>query len=112
MEEIIVIQGTELKLILTISGLTDTQGNIEANYNLEVKVFTQPKDKTILDENRILDIEGSVNQKLLLIDTSVLTPGILNLEITLDIPDDDFVDIDDGNRREIYRESTNIKIIK
>lgn len=112
MENITVIRGTELKLILTISGLTDSNGILETNYDLKVSIFTSLKDKITMTDSTILRVEGREDQRLLIIDTSLLNTGTLNIEIEVDIPDDDFTGIGDSKRKEIYRKSTNINIIK
>lgn len=114
MEDIIVVIGTEIKLLMTISGLVDVSGLEESltSCKVSVKAFTNAKNKVDLIAEEII-INADENNCLLLIDTAKLEPGRLSLDITLNIPDEDFdYEGNDSYRKEIYRKQTNIKLIK
>lgn len=112
MEDIIVIQGTDLRLKMTIEGITDLGGAEESltNVDLKVIVYTQARYKKVLEEDRI-SIDTETNECFLLVDTSDLLPGTLCVEIELNIPDSNFDPVG-GRRKEKYRYISDIKIIK
>lgn len=112
MEDIIVIQGTDLRLKMTIEGLTDLGGAEESLTNTELKVivYTQAKYKKVLEED-LIQIDKQTNDCYLLVDTSDLSPGTLCIEIELNIPDGNFEPMG-GRRKEKYRYISDIKIIK
>ena len=112
MEDIIVIQGTDLRLKMTIEGITDLGGAEESltNVDLKVIVYTQARYKKELEEKRI-QIDNQTNDCYLLVDTSDLSPGTLCIEIELNLPDGNFEPVG-GRRKEKYRYISDIKIIK
>lgn len=130
---IIVIKGTELKLLFTA-----TQGDDADPVDLSkftIKYFTEggttltcSSDETISDL-RFKKYNNQTNQLLIRIPTDNLNPGILKCEATIYVADTDFLgDREDstdgledpiadntewdGYRKEIIRESTRIKIIQ
>lgn len=111
MDEVItVIKGTELKLRMEVD-LGDYV-LMDMNTDFAVTAYTNAKGtKVFLKKNDCILIEGDETACFLPIDTNLLDPGVLVLDIKIDIPDDDFTDIGDGLRTEVYRKKTNIKII-
>lgn len=110
MEEIItVIKGTELKLRLeVIMGDYDLM-----DCNFSIKAYTSNGPSTTILKEKCIEIDGDKTACFVPIDTKLLNAGILILDITLDISDDDYSEpINDGYRTEIYRKKTNIKIIE
>lgn len=115
MDEIItVIKGTELKLRLEVD-LGDYVF-MDINGDFKITAYTTGKTKITLTKEGcipISDSSGNIDESACFvpIDTALLDPGVLILDISIDIPDDDYTDINDGYRTEIYRKKTNIKII-
>lgn len=110
MEDIItVIQGTELKLRMEVD-LGDTY---LMDCGFEVTAYTNSKNKITIKKEDCIILDGDETACFVPIDTSKIDTGTLVLDIKLDIPDDDFTNVlnKDGNRTEIYRKKTNIKII-
>lgn len=110
MDDIItVIKGTELKLRMEVD-LGDYV-LMDSNGSFKITAYTNGKTKITLTKEQCIPIIGDETACFVPIDTSSLDPGALILDISIDIPDDDYTDIDDGYRTEIYRKKTNIKII-
>ena len=110
MDEIItVIKGTELKLRLEVD-LGDYVF-MDINGDFKITAYTTGKTKITLTKENCISIVGDESACFVPIDTQSLDPGVLILDISIDIPDDDYTDINDGYRTEIYRKKTNIKII-
>lgn len=112
MDEIItIIKGTELKLRMEVD---------MGDYNLrdcefKVTAYTKGTTKIVLSNDDCFDVIASDGTPDLTacyvpIDTNLLEPGTLILDVAIDIPDDDYTNTD-GKRTEIYRKKTNIKII-
>lgn len=108
-ETIVVIQGTELKLRMEVD-MGDTH-LIDCDF--QVTAYTIPRNKVIINKNDCIILDNDYNACFVPIDTSKLDIGTLILDIKIIIPDDDFTNVlnKDGNRTEIYRKKTNIKII-
>ena len=113
MDDIIsVIKGTELKLRMEVD---------MGDYNLrdcdfKVIAYTKGTTKITLTNDDCFDVKDSYGNIDLTacyvpIDTTLLEPGALILDVAIDIPDDDYTGSNDGKRTEIYRKKTNIKII-
>ena len=110
MEDIIpVIQGTELKLRMEV----DLGDIYLMDCEFEVTAYTNSKNKITIKKENCITLDGDETACFVPIDTSKIDAGTLILDIKLDIPDDDFTNVlnNDGNRTEIYRKKTNIKII-
>lgn len=113
MDDIIsVIKGTELKLRMEVD---------MGDYNLRdcefrVTAYTKGTNKITLSNDDCFDVTSldgtpDLTACYVPIDTSLLEPGALILDVAIDIPDDDYTGNNDGKRTEIYRKKTNIKII-
>lgn len=108
MDDIItVIKGTELKLRMEVNlGLF-----LLMDCDFQITAYCNVKNKLIIPKSKCIYIEGDESACFIPIDTSTLDAGTLILDIKIDIPDDDFTNIGDGMRTEIYRKKTNIKIV-
>lgn len=103
---IIVIKGTELKLYMQV----DMGGIQLMDCDFTVTAYASSRTKLVLKKEDCIPIQGNGTACFIPIDTKYIDPGVLTLDVSIDIPDDDFTDIGDGCRTEIYRKKTNIKI--